>query len=261
MIVSNLVEKRFSRNPEYYDSRADVQKTVSANLADMISASVDKSGVGSIMEIGCGTGFLTRRLFRLFPDAEIAVTDLSSAMLAYCERSTAAIADELGVSVEFAVFDASLDSPKCSLDLIASSLAFQWIEDFSGLFERLRSALSDGGDLAFATLAEGTFASVSDSFASHGLDLPLPVLPTLAELKVALANFAEVELRHETLYEEFDSIGAFLRHLRDVGAGNATGNPLPTGKLAKFIRENRDERVVAEYKVVYVLCRRGPLRS
>ena len=257
MIFSDLVKKRFSRNPEYYDSQADVQKTVSANLAEMISASVDKSAVASVMEIGCGTGFLTRRLFRLFPDAEFAVTDLSPAMFSYCERSSAKLADELGVSARFEVFDASHDSLNCSQDLITSSLAFQWIENFADLFERSRAALSDGGTLAFATLAEGTFSSVLESFASHGMDLPMPALPNFAELRVALANFADVEFRHETLREEFDSMGAFLRHLREIGAGNATGKPLPTGKLAKLIRERGDERIVAEYEVAYAICRRS----
>ena len=255
MIISDLVKKRFSRNPEYYDSQADVQKTVSANLAEMISESVDNPGVASVMEIGCGTGFLTRRLFRLFPDAEFAVTDLSPAMFAYCERSTARLADELGVSARFDAFDASHDSPKCSQNLIASSLAFQWIEDYSGLFERLRTALSGGGVLAFATLAEGTFSSVSESFAFHGMDLPMPVLPNAAALRDGLAIFTDVEFRYEMLREEFDSMSAFLSHLREIGAGNATGKPVSTAKLAKLIREGADEKVVAEYKVVYALCR------
>jgi hypothetical protein len=182
-------------------------------------------------------------------------------MLAYCECSTAKLADELGVAAEFRIFDASVDFPDAKTEIIASSLAFQWIEDYPELFERLRMAIPVGGTLAFATLAEGTFSSVSDSFASHGLDLPLPSLPKLAELRVALANFADVEIRCERLCEEFDSMGAFLHHLRDIGAGNATGRPLPIGKLAKLIRNRADERVVAEYEVAYVLCRRGPLRS
>ncbi|MCK5845174.1 MAG: methyltransferase, partial [Victivallales bacterium] len=206
MIVPELVARSFSRFPEYYDANAAMQRCMAAKLADSIDAALDDDAPRSVLEIGCGTGFLTRRLFKAFPSAEFAVTDISPAMVAYCERSTAELAADLGVVAEFAVFDASVDAPRREFDLIASSLAFQWVEDFSGMIDRLSFALAPGGHLAFATLADGTFVSVSAIFAEYGLELPVPSLPTALEIENALPNFALREFRVETISEEFDSL-------------------------------------------------------
>jgi len=253
MIIPELVERNFSRHPKYYDANAGIQKMVAANLADLISASIAAQSVSSALEIGCGTGFLTESLFRAFPAAEFTVTDISPAMLAYCERSTANLADGLGVSANFAVFDASSDSLEGTFDLVASSLAFQWVENFSGLTRRLRSIVATGGVLAFATLAEGTFDSISRIFSEHGLDFPIPKLPKQEELKNSLTDFTVREFRVETMREDFGTTIEFLRHLRGVGAGNATEKRLSTARFAKFLRERGKEPVSAEYEVVFAV--------
>jgi malonyl-CoA O-methyltransferase len=176
-------------------------------------------------------------------------------MLAYCELSTADSAETLGVSANFAVFDASSDSPDDAFDLVASSLAFQWVEDFQGLINRLASSIAPNGTIAFATLAEGTFKSISEIFAEYDLTLPTPKFPDAAELKRSLAGFDIREFRVETTRSEFDSMLDFLRHLRGIGAGNATGKPLSTAKLAKLTRERGNDPVSAEYEIVTTLCR------
>ena len=254
MVLAKLVEKNFSRNPEYYDSFAETQRMVAARLAKMIAEFSTEKEVRRILEMGCGTGFLTKFLFRTFPTAEFAVTDISPAMLAFCERSTAKLADELGVSTEFAVLDASSAVPDANFDLVTSSLVFQWVEDVDALAERLSAALAPGGLLAFATLADGTFGAVSTAFKECETELPMPPLADIVAMERCLSRFGRVELKMELLREEFPSMRRFLSHLHNMGAGNATGNLIPAGALRKVLSRFDAEPVTAEYKVVYALC-------
>lgn len=68
------VGQRFKRSMLSYDANARVQKLVVERLETMIT-SVAGVRDGKILEIGCGTGLLTRRLKRDFPEAGLYLND------------------------------------------------------------------------------------------------------------------------------------------------------------------------------------------
>ena len=56
MIDKNLVHKRFAKNLENYNENAKIQK----RMAERLLAFVKNRSPKKILEIGCGTGFLTK---------------------------------------------------------------------------------------------------------------------------------------------------------------------------------------------------------
>ena len=94
-----------------------------------------------MVDLGCGTGELTRRLHERTRAASTVGLDSSQAML---ERS----ADHAGDGLTFELGDIAEWTPGEPLDLIFSNAALQWLDDHDELFARLTAALSPGGQLA-----------------------------------------------------------------------------------------------------------------
>jgi len=96
---------------------------------------------GRIIDLGCGTGELTRSLHQRTGAASTLGLDSSQAML---ERSAAHAGDGL----TFELGDIADWTPSEPVDLVFSNAALHWIDDHDELFVRLTGALSPRGQLA-----------------------------------------------------------------------------------------------------------------
>lgn len=118
-----------------YEQAARIQRIAAMELARRISCQHGREAPVRILEIGCGTGLLTRELRRLFPHAHITATDIAPRML---ERLAAQMPGDKRLSLH--VMDGETPDLPGPFDLICSSLAMQW-------FHNRRAAL-----LSLATL-------------------------------------------------------------------------------------------------------------
>lgn len=96
---------------------------------------------GRVVDLGCGTGELTRALHEHTRAASTLGLDASPAMLA---RSAAYEGD----GVAFALGDIAEWAPSGPVDLIFSNAALHWVDHHEELFARLTNALAPGGQLA-----------------------------------------------------------------------------------------------------------------
>ena len=55
-MIKSLIKQRFSKSLKSYNKCAIVQKQMAHNLFDMI----ENNSYNNILELGCGTGFVTR---------------------------------------------------------------------------------------------------------------------------------------------------------------------------------------------------------
>jgi len=96
-----------------------------------------------IVDLGCGTGRLTRRLHEQLGAAATLGLDRSPRMLAEANRESRID----GVRFEerdIAAFPADGER----FDLVFSNAALHWVDDHARLFDRLASALTPGGQIA-----------------------------------------------------------------------------------------------------------------
>ena len=252
---SKIVAKNFSRNPTYYHKNATTQFYVANKLANLISARSTKR-TKKILEIGCGTGFLTEQLFHLYPESTFLITDISEAMLQYCKKHTEASRAQLSITANFAKMDISNACLKDNFNLIVSSLVFQWINDFDKFIQHLYSQLADNGMLIFSTLSPGTFTSVKQIFNEINIPFPMPKLWTPEKIKSACKDFDHIELHEELRVENFDSIHLFLKHIQGTGAGNASGKHITPAEL-KTIVHSTLSNIPSEYNITYLVCQKS----
>ena len=126
-----------SWNPAQYE-RFRAERT--APFYDLL-ALVKKVEHARVVDLGCGTGELTRVLHQTLGASETLGIDSSIAMLQKSKQHSLP-----GLSFETARIEDY--RPRAPLDLVFSNAALQWIDDHARLFERLTAMLARGGQLA-----------------------------------------------------------------------------------------------------------------
>ena len=86
MSDKDLLKNRFAANLRSYNSLAVVQERICEELAELIGTHVPGK-ITRGLEVGTGTGFLTRRLLERYPDAEWTLNDLVSPTSAAVKRN------------------------------------------------------------------------------------------------------------------------------------------------------------------------------
>ena len=124
-------------NPEQYGRFRDERAQPFFDLLDLVQP---RPGM-RVVDLGCGTGELTRELHRRLAARETIGIDNSPAMLA---KSAAFAGDGLSFEQgDIGAFDGEGD-----FDLVFSNAALHWVPDHEALLPRLAAALTETGQLA-----------------------------------------------------------------------------------------------------------------
>lgn len=140
---------RFSEKADRYEERAFIQ----ADLAAWAAEWLDRLGnlPGPILEVGAGTGLLTKHLVGHLP--EVVATDVSEAMVT--------LGRERVPQVGWQVCDAWAPPAGDWGGLISSSL-LQWCPDVAGVFEEWSTMLRPGSRMLHAFFLEGTLSELQE---------------------------------------------------------------------------------------------------
>ena len=228
-----------------YDRHAAVQRIVAGRLAERILA-LDVPHGARILEIGCGTGFLGAGLVGRLPYRHYWMTDIAPGML---DRARQRFTGSEGV--HFAEMDGAEPTITGPFDLICSSLAMQWLPDLGDAVAKLRGLLAPAGQLAFTTLAAGSFAQWR---AAYGDAMPgTPDYPSVDALR---ALGLDVSL--ETIDHRYRNAHDFLAALKAIGAGTPQPGyrPLSPSLLRQIMK--RFDAEGTDVRHVIATCIAGP---
>ena len=238
-----------------YAANADLQQRVAGRLAERIAA-LPLAPAPRVLEIGCGTGFLSRALAARLPDADWVITDLAEPMVRECRRGFSGDA-------AFLVMDGERPCLAGGFDLICASLALQWFGDIAATLAGWAALLNPGGQIAFATLAAGTFATWREAHRELGLAAGVPDYPSAEQLGGFLPGGGDGRIDLEPVRCAYPDGRTFLATLRRIGADvPAEGHrPLAAGQLRRVLRRFEPPAGITEtYQTAYGFFRRegGP---
>jgi malonyl-CoA O-methyltransferase len=233
VLNKKLVRQHFDRHAFEYDRYAAVQSKMAIQLMEMVHQFSLKKPFNRILEIGCGTGILTKMIQKHWSSAHITAVDISAEMINQTKVKLGERAKEIRFITEDAEELASASLLQGEYDLIISNAAFQWFQQPTETVKSLLFNLqSPNGIFAFSTFGPRTFYELHESF--QAAETLLDLIPTAhgqafhSEVfwRSLFANDAKSssifswQQTEQTVFHP--SVRDFLTSIKRVGAGNAT---------------------------------------
>lgn len=232
------VGRRFAESLDTYDSSAGAQANLAVRLAAVIE-SMHRPAGQRLLEIGQGSGMLTRRYAAVVQPASIDYIDL---------YPTA----HLGLAPEenYYVGDAELliDTLPGRYDMIVSGSTIQWFRNLRRFLRIAATKLNADGCLVCSTFLPGTL-DVLDEFRPS----PMLYLPAEEIRQLASQFFGDVHTEEETITLTFATPKEALLHLRQTGVGGAFGR---FGSLRQLIEslERQGRPVKLRFQALYLVA-------
>jgi malonyl-CoA O-methyltransferase len=188
------LRRGFNRRAAGYDQAARWTGPIATELSDRLQWLA--FAPNTVLDLGAGTGSLSRALKARYPGAHVIALDISEAMLMRLRPAWWRPISRVHGDAQ------ALPIRPGSIDLICSSLLLPWlVNPILSLAEALR-ALAPRGCLSFATLGPGSLAELAGAFSSVdecSHRNPLPDMAELAQL-LSAAGFADpvLDIERET---------------------------------------------------------------
>ncbi|KFM99438.1 malonyl-[acyl-carrier protein] O-methyltransferase BioC [Bacillus clarus] len=223
MINKMLLQKRFNGAAVSYDQYANVQKKMAQFLLSKMKGKYSATSSIRVLELGCGTGYVTEQLVNAFPRAHITAIDFAENMIAVAKTR-----HNVG-AVTFRCEDIEQLRLEESYDVIISNATFQWLNDLKETIRNLFHHLSKGGVLLFSTFGNQTFQELHTAFHRAKEEKGIQSRTSIGQhffSKEQLFHVCKVEKGDvhvfETCYiERFAEVREFLQSIRKVGATNS----------------------------------------
>ena len=147
-----------------------------------------------------------------------------------------------------AVMDAARPALQPGFDLVCSSLTLQWLAGPAEAVAAWRGLVRPGGQLAIATMIEGSFAEWREAIAEAGAASAGPAFPAFDEARSWFGPNAAIETL--TLSERRPSALHFLRTLRAAGADAADSGALNAGIMRRAMAAFEAQGCAVTYRVL-----------
>lgn len=257
--ATTSVARHFAKAADTYAVQPGIQAAVAEKVAARLQE--ERTDINtSILEAGCGTGYLTKALCRLFPAARIVAVDIAEKMLAEARKQFTGYHKNL----EFLRADIGKASLSEQFSLVVSSSALHWMTPLYSTFNNLKRCLRNDGRIVFAMMVDGTLGELQSLRREIAPSKTPPrKLPTVNEVIEAMReNNLTVSYRQtESLTMTYPSPGKFLETIQNQGVtgGFSTSDTLLTrSEIRRLAEEYRrrytqsDGQITATYSILYL---------
>jgi malonyl-CoA O-methyltransferase len=255
--TKQTIQHGFGQAASYYETKAEMR----LDIADRLVASLNpwKAIIpdGPIIELGCGTGFVTKGLAELYSNRPIEVTDLSASMVDHCRQK---FSDASNLS--FATLDAEEPSQQePHYALAVSGLTAHWFDHPAVTLGKWLEATQAGGLLLTSFFGNESFPKWKKYCQELGLPYTGNTLPDVEEMVVKMSvGPSQVDYYEDTVSQQFGSALDFFSHLKKLGAATQKeGRPLTAQELSMLIDywdEQADGPIQVDYHVIFLAVKK-----
>lgn len=226
-----IIQNNFASKAAIYNDCADIQKNAAQNLCEIAKNFISNSN--KILDLGSGTSFIAKNLISTHQNLQIFEIDFAINMLKHWPNKPQNVLPILA-DIENLPF-----KNHETFDIILSSFALQWIENFDELFVNLQKILKKNGYLVFCIPDEKSFSEIKDANIKSGCNFFFKKLPKIELIKAALAKnqFKEKLLDYKIATKHHKNAVLALREIKNIGANYsnyAIKKPITKKSLQKF---------------------------
>ena len=235
-----MISERFSAAAETYDHHARPQLALAQTVISMLPEMYPEQ----ILELGAGTGQLTRLLAEHFPDVLIDAVDLAPKMVSHSREKFRRLPQ-----ISWIIGDAQTWSGAEPYPLIVSSSALHWTADLETTFRHIHSNLETDGTFALGMMLKGTLRELHELRNEIAPQkTPARSLPTYEETVRSLqaAGFKLERRKHSEEEILYSDARAFLKAIHEQGV---TGGKISTGSAP--LSRLEIGKLMADYETRY----------
>ena len=253
------VKRHFDRAARTYSEHALVQAEIAQRFLERFD--FIKMAPTRILDVGCGTGALTRLLLKKFSSAAVTALDISDNMLQELESSLS-FWQRLRKKVRLVQADAEdLPFDKNQFDLIVSNLTLQWCNSLDQVFSHIERTLEPQGLFMFTTFGPDTMKELRQAWATVDSSNHVNLFYDMHDIGDALlrAGFSDPVMDVEHITMTYETMDVLLKDIKKIGATNATQGAsrglTSRARLQQFKTEyeklRQDGLLPVTYEVIY----------
>lgn len=253
------IKQSFAAASVTYDGVAALQRTVGKALLNTINI---ESLTGTLLDLGCGTGFLTANLLasqvgcasrtvnlggglesdtQSAPYINVIALDIALPMLQVTREKLADMPN-----VGYVCADAEqLPLAGQIVDGVVSNLALQWCINLEGVFADIKRVMKSGGRLFFSTFGPQTLQELKAAW--MGVDDFNHVNEFYSEHQLRrflqMAGYADITVETRIYLSSYDSVLALMKELKHIGAHNVIA-----GRNKSVTTKMQMQQMIAAYE-------------
>ena len=201
-----LIKNHFKKSIDKYERHGIVQ----ALMADKLVAALRGDDFENILELGCGSGLLTKKLVENVNYKEYYANDIVDKSKVYL--------DKILKDYVFLCGDAQKINVNRKFDLIISNALFQWFGKLEKVLNHYSNKLKSGGIIAFTTFGQDNYKEIKSL---TGLSLDYMCVEEIEKIVTEQFELKSLEKFDYTL--TFSNPLEVLLHMKNTGV-NALGS-------------------------------------
>ena len=232
------IKRSFAAASVTYDSVAVLQRTVGKELLHSIDAA---KLTGTLLDLGCGTGFLTGELLAYSNHEATIALDIALSML---QTTQAKLANKRNIS--YICADAEhLPLAWQSIDSVLSNLALQWCSNLEAVFIDIKRTLKPEGQLVFSIFGPQTLRELKSAWATVDNYNHVNAFYSEAQLQQFLqqAGFKNVQIKSKLYTPRYESVWTLMQELKNLGAQHVIA-----GRNKKITTKTAIQQMISAYE-------------
>lgn len=217
MLDKNIIRRHFDRSAEDYELACVLQDEIAKRLTERLD--YIKLQPSKILDLGSGTGKLSKGLLKRYPKANVIAVDFALEMVKKSKKqgswlrkpqAVCADAEQLPIKSECA-------------ELLISNLMLHWCNDLNNTFAGFHRVLAPNGLLLFTLFGPDTLKELRTSWGSIDNTAHTSDFPDMHEVGDALlqAGFINPVMDMEVITMTYDNVDQLMKDLKTSGSNNS----------------------------------------
>ena len=241
------IRNTFNTASSNYNDNAFLQNEIANRLAEKLKVISIKPQ--TIIDLGSGTGFLSEKTAKIFPNSILVCVDFAQQSLLENSQNLKVCANAY-----------ELPFASNSVDFIVSNLMMQWCPDLTTLFNECFRVLKPQGLFLFTTFGPDTLKELKRSWSVVDSSAHVNNFIDMHDIgdQMLQSGFQSPIMEMEKLMLTYEKVVDLMHDLKAIGAQNvANRSKALTGKtkfkkmIEMYENYREDGKLPATYEVIY----------